>query len=275
MTASTPPDPERRPLSFLAAASWTLVVAITVGVAVAIIDAVHPGAFDDVVTIAACKVLAYSLALFGLLRMHDPTASIRAFVGLRRPPFLVALLALVAGAGLAPGAMWLNELFARRFPATPEETQQLEHVFGAETLGKKVALVVALVVIMPVADELFFRGALFTPLKRGRRAHIVILATAAYDTLLGGVSPRVLASMLATSLVIAWIRAVSGSVVPSVLARVGFFAVQIVPLVLVADDRLSGRVVLAATALALAAIGGLAVATRRSPGTMEARLQDG
>ena len=53
----------------------------------------------------------------------------------------------------------------------------------------------------------------------------MILATAAYDTLLVGASVRGLASMLAAALAIAWIRAVSGSVFPSIAARVAFFAV--------------------------------------------------
>jgi len=80
--------------------------------------------------------------------------------------------------------MWLDGVFSKRFPPSQAELEAYERIFDAPTPGKKIALLLALVVVMPVCDELFFRGALFTPLKRGRRAESVILATAAYDTLL-------------------------------------------------------------------------------------------
>lgn len=271
---SSSPEPERRPLSFLAAASWTLMVAILGGVAVSILEAVHPGAESDAVTLAACRVLAYSLALFALLRMHDPKASIRRFIGLRRTSPALGALGLLAGAGLGPGAMWLNEQFAKRFPAGAEETAQLEHVFGVETLGRKISLVVALVIVLPIADEMFFRGVLFTPLKKERRAETVIVATAAYDTLLNGASPRLVVSMLAISLVLSWIRATTGSVATSVLARVGFFATQVLPIFLTTEEHTPGRIALGGTALAVAALLGLAAIARRSESAAEARTQD-
>ncbi|HSO33878.1 MAG TPA: CPBP family glutamic-type intramembrane protease [Labilithrix sp.] len=272
---SPPPEPAERPLSFLAAAAWTLMVAVLLGVMIAIIDAVHPGAFVDVVTVATCKLLAYSLVLFALLRVHEPESSIRQVLALRRPPAILVLLGAAVGAGLSPGAMWLDGIFSRRFPPSPQETEAFQRIFTTPTMGKKIALVLAVVVVMPIFDELFFRGALFTPLKKGRRAETVVLATAAYDTLLAGASPRELASMLAAALVIAWIRAVSGSVFPSIAARVAFFAVQVLPLVLLGDDKLPGALVIGGLALAVASLAGIAAVGKRSARVLDARLLDG
>jgi uncharacterized protein len=272
---SNPPESAERPLSFLAAAAWTLLVAILLGGMIAIVDAFHPGAFVDVVTVATCKLLACSLVLFAILRVHQPESSIRKVLALRRTPAIMILLGSLVGAGLSPGAMWLDGQFARRFPASPQELEAYEGIFSAPTLGKKVALLVALVVVVPICDELLFRGALFTALKKGRRAESVILATAAYDTLLGGASARELASMLAAVLAIAWIRAVSGSVFPSVAARVAFFGVQVVPLVLLHDTKLSGSVAIAGVALAVASLAGIAAVGKRSARVLAARLEDG
>ena len=272
---SRPPEAVERPLSFLAAAFWTLLVAISFGVMIAIIDAAHPGAFVDVVTVAACKLLAYSVVLFGILRVHEPQSSIRHLLALRRPPALLVGLGAAVGAGLSPAAMWLDGIFAKRYPASPSELETYERIFDAPTIGKKAAVLVALVVVMPVCDELFFRGALFTPLKRGRRAEQVILATAAYDTLLSGASPREIASMLATSLIIAWMRAVSGSVFPSVAARVAFFGVQVVPLVLAREPRFSGPAALGGLALSALSLALIAAIGKRSSLALDARLQDG
>lgn len=270
-----PPEAAERPLSFLAAAAWTLSAAILLGVMLAILDAVHPGAFGDVVTVATCKLLAYSIVLFGLLRVHEPESSIRRVLALRRPPAIMVLLGALVGAGLSPGAMWLSGLLARRFPPAPEESEAFERMFTAPTVGKQIALLLAIVVVMPVCDELFFRGVLFTPLKKGRRAESVILATAAYDTLLVGANARVIASMLATALAIGWIRAVSGSVFPSVAARVAFFGVQFVPLVLTRELKLSGPIALGGVALAVASLAGISAVGKRSARVLDARLEDG
>ena len=250
-------------------------VAILLGVMIAIIDAVHPGALIDVVTVATCKLLAYSVVLFAILRVHEPQSSIRHVLALRRPPAIMVFLGAMVGAGISPGAMWLDGMFARRFPPSPQETEAYERIFTMPTLGKKIALLLALVVVMPICDELFFRGALFTPLKKGRRAESVILATAAYDTLLGGASPREIVSMLAAALAISWIRAVSGSVFPSVAARVAFFAVQVVPLVLLHDDKLPGGIAVGGVALAVASLAGISAVGKRSARALDARLQDG
>lgn len=269
------PENQAKPLTFVLAAIWTLIVAVLVPVMISIADAAHPGAFVDVVTVAMCKVIAYSVVLFAILRLHEPESSIRHVLALRRAPAIVVVLAAVVGAGLSPAAMWLDGLLSKRFPASPVELEALARIFDTPTLGKKVALLAAVVVVMPVFDELFFRGALFTPLKRGRRAESVILATAAYDTLLGGAQPREIASILVTALTIAWIRAVSGSVIPSIAARVVFFGVQVVPLVLLnCELTLSPWMTALGVGLAALSLAGIAAVSKRSARVLEARLAD-
>lgn len=271
---STSPDAAERPLSFLAAAAWTLIVAILVNAMLSVIESAHPGAFTDVVTFATCRLLAYSVVLFGILRVHQPESSIRKVLALRRPPAIMLLLGAMVGAGLAPGAMWLDGLVAKRYPPSPQDTEALERIFAAPTLGKQIAILVALALVMPVCDELFFGGALFTPLKKGRRAESVVLATAAYDTL-GALGPREMASIFATALVLAWIRAVSGSVFPSLAGRVTFFGVQVVSLLFLHQEHLSGAMALGGVALAVASLAGIAAIGKRSARVLEARLQDG
>lgn len=273
---SQAPEPQAKPLSFLLAAMWTLLVAVMVGVMVSVIDAAHPGAFVDVVTVATCKLLAYSVVLFAILRLHEPESSIRHVLALRRPPVVLVVLGAAVGAGLAPGAMWLDGVFAKRFPPAQAELDAYARIFDTPTPGKKIALLLAFVVVMPICDELFFRGALFTPLKRGRRAESVILATAAYDTLLGGAQPREIASILATALTISWMRAVTGSVVPSITARIAFFGVQVVPLVFYARElSLAPLFTVGGVALAAVSLAGMAAISKRSARSLDARLEDG
>jgi membrane protease YdiL (CAAX protease family) len=263
-----------RPFSFLAGAAWTLASAVFVSGLISLIDSVHPGAFVDVVTVATCKVLACSLVLFALLRVYQPDASIRRVLALRPASPLTHACAALFGLGCAPFAMWLDGTLARRFPPPAVETEALERIFATPTIGRKIALFVSLVVVIPVCDELFFRGALFTSLKRAHRVHAVVLAAAVYDTLLVGANAHDVVSMLAMSLALGWIRALSGSVVASLFARVAFFAVQVVPLLLMQTEPTAARFVAGGMLLALVSMGALIVVSRRSSRAKEARSLD-
>lgn len=275
---STPPEneeAEERPLSFVAAALWSLLVAVLMGLAGYVLEAAHPGARFDLVTATACRLLAYSAVFFAILRVHAPEGSIRQLLALRRPPVSLAVLGLGVGAGLSPLAQWVSGRISDKFPPTHEETEALARMFGAETSGKKIALVVSLVVLMPAFDELFFRGALFTSLKRGRRAEAVVLATAAYDVLMAAPGGHEIVWLLPTVLAFSWIRAVTGSVVPAVLARMAFFAVEVVPMVIRGEPKFSGLVALGGGGLAVLSLLGIAAIGRRSARVVEARIDDG
>lgn len=275
---SNPPDddePRERPLTFVAAALWTLLVALLMGVAGWVLEAAHPGARYDLVTITTCKVLAYSAVFFTILRVHAPDTSIRQVLAIRRPPISVIVLGILVGGGLSPLAQWASARVSERAPPSAEETQALERLFSTDTSGKKVAVVVALVFLMPIFDELFFRGALFTPLKKGRRAEAVVLATAAYDVLMGAPPIGQLVWLLPMLLAFAWMRAVTGSVIPSLLARMTFFAVEVVPMVIRGEPKFSIYVALGGAAVAVLSLAGIAAIGRRSARVLDARLEDG
>ncbi|MBS2012088.1 MAG: CPBP family intramembrane metalloprotease [Deltaproteobacteria bacterium] len=274
---SFPPDdePRERPLTFVAAALWTLLVVLLLGVATWTLEAVHPGARYDLVTFTACKLLAYSVVFFAILRIHAPEASIRQVLAVRRPPISLAVLGAVVGAGLSPIAQWVSARATERFPPSPEDAQALDRMFGTESSGKKIALVLSLVVLTPIFDELFFRGALYTPLKRGRRAEAVVLATAAYDVLMAAPPPPQLLWLLPTLLAFAWMRAVTGSVLPALFARIAFFGVEVVPMVLRGESKVSLGIAAGGAAASVVALAAIAAIGRRSARVLDARLEDG
>lgn len=266
-------------MSFLAAAGWTLVVVLFYSFAISIAESLREGAMSDVITRTTCGALAYSLALFVILRVHDPEGSIRRVLALRTPPLASVPLALVIGAGLAAPAAWLDKLLLARFPYSDEEQMVLDKVYGAATFdtdAKRAALVVTMVLVSPILDELFFRGALFTPLKRGRKLEPVVLATAAYETLVTSPHPREILSFFAVALALSWIRGLTGSVVPSMLARIAFFAPRFVPTALGRDlPPISKGALAGSLGAALLALAALAWVSRRSPRATDARAFDG
>ncbi|MCL2724181.1 MAG: CPBP family intramembrane metalloprotease [Polyangiaceae bacterium] len=267
--------PEARPLSFLGAAGFSLAVVLLLQLSLSITEAAHPGAVTDLVSVGTCNLLAHAIALFAIMRFYEPSGSIRNVLALRRAPLFALLLAAVVGAGLAPGASWLSTLVQHRFPPSAEETELVEKLFSTATIGRRVSLFVVLVFVMPACDELLFRGALFTLLKRGRRAEIVVVATSAYHVFTGGMNPRGILATLVMAIALGWIRAVTGSVLPALACSMVFFGMEVVPVSLGWEEpawRLP--IVFAGIGAALVAVVGIALISRRSACVTDARLAD-
>ncbi len=262
-------------MTFAVAAIWTLVALFLDLFLLGVTEAGREGAFYDLVSRTGCQALAWSLALFGILRVHEPEASIRHVLGFRRSPALVVVLALALGAALSLPSEWLDNALDARFPRPAQEQEALERLLSVATVGKRVTLLVTLVLVQPFLDELFFRGALFTPLRRAHRVATVILASAAFETL-ASLSPRAMISLLAATLVFAWLRGTTGSVVPSIVARMAYYGVAVVPMALGREPPKPTRLLLLVSGgVGLLAFGLLAWFGRRDPRLADARLEDG
>jgi uncharacterized protein len=268
-------QPKDRPLSFASAAVWALTALFLTQFFLGLTEASREGAIFDLVSRTGCLALAYSITFFGILRLHEPDTSIRHVLALRAPSVIALLLALAVGAALSLPSEWLDQALEARFPRPPEETENFERIFSVATLGKRIALVSTLVVVQPALEELFFHGALFTPLRRTQRAETVVLATAAFE-MLGSMSPRAMILMLAATLVFAWIRGVTGSIFPAIVARMAFYGLEVVPLVLGREaPKPTGMLLAASGVVGVVGLFGLSFLSARSARLLDARLEDG
>jgi membrane protease YdiL (CAAX protease family) len=275
MDSGPPSELKDRPLSFVSAAIWTLAALFLDLLFLGITESAREGAFFDLVSRTACEALAYSIVFFAILRVHEPETSIRHVLALRAPSIIAVVLALAIGAALALPSEWLDQALDARFPRLPAEKEALDRLLSVSTTGKRITLVVTLVVLQPAFDELFFRGAIFTPLRRTRRAETVIVATAAFETL-GSLSPRAMISLLVVTLVFAWIRGATGSIFPSMLARMAYYGVAIVPLAMGRDALKPTKMLLLGSAVAfVVGLLGLFLLSRRDARLLDARLEDG
>jgi membrane protease YdiL (CAAX protease family) len=262
-------------MSFAAAAIWSIMALFLGLFFLGATEAAREGAFYDLVSRTGCQALAYSVVLFGILRVHAPEASIRHVLALRRPSLLALVLALAVGAALSLPSDWLDRALELRFPRPPEERAALDRLLSAATLGGRVGLVTTLVLVQPALDELFFRGALFTPLRRTHRAETVVFATAAFEVL-GSLSPRAMITLAGAMLVFAWLRSATGSVFPSLAARAAYYGLGVVPLALGREPPAPTRALLAASAaVAVGGLAGIFALSRRSARVQGARLDDG
>lgn len=266
----------RRPMSVLAAAGWALAAAIGVDLAVTLTDSARPGAAGDLVNVTTCHLAVYVLLVFVLLRVYEPTSSVRAVLGLRPTTPWAYLLAIPIGAGVYPTLSLLDEMVARRWPMPEDESALLDQLTDTHALAQRIALFVAFVVVIPISEEVLFRGVLFGAIKVGRTLFSAVMISTVL-ALLVHEDLRTLGSTLTLALLFSWLRAHSGSTWPSCLAHASFFGVPAVRLVLQpgAEDDFSLRVRIGAAVVAVVALSALALTLRRAPRAVLARLADG
>jgi membrane protease YdiL (CAAX protease family) len=274
---SNPPDaPQDRPLTFFSAAIWTLIAFLLNIVIANLTEQARPGAWMDAVSRTGCIALSYSIVFFCVLRLHEPEASIRHILGLRPPSALAILLSLALGAALALPSDWLNNVLESRLPNPADvDEEAAKAALAVTSTGKAISLFLTLSVLEPILTELFYRGVLFTPLRRTRRTESVIVGVAAFESLVTlSYAPRLTMALLASVLVFSWIRGVTGSVYPSIAAHFAFTAVSVIPMCLRKPDIEPTKTLLIASgATALASLVGLSLLSR-SARAVDARQRD-
>jgi len=269
------PGGARRPISVAAAAGWTIGAILVVPIFLGLAEEARPGAQADLVTFTGCYVVTYLLILFAMLRVYEPETSIREVVGLRSVSPVAPVLAAIAGAGCYPTLSLLEGLVARRLEAPSEDEQEIvAKLFSAHGVGSRGFLFVAMALLVPLTQEAFFRGALYGGLKRGRGRVEALLAAAACS-----VFPdlRTLATTLVIGLLLAWLRAESGSVAPSFAANAAFSAVPIVRYFQTStfEDRYPRPWTIGGAAAAIVALAALFAIFRKDPRAVAGRAADG
>lgn len=224
-----------------------------------VLEGVQPRAQRDVFTAFGCQAAAYLLALFVVLRRHAPDASIRRFLALRPTTAAFYPLALVLGASLAIPANALYELLERRFPSN--QADSLAELYAEGALGTRVVIAVVLIGLGPLLEEVFFRGALFQPLRRTHSASVVIGATAVLFAT-AHVDFRMMIPIALVGLALGALRWWSGSLLPSFLAHAAFNALGVYAIATsegatAAQEPLPPSILIAGTLVAVVLVAGV------------------
>jgi membrane protease YdiL (CAAX protease family) len=264
-------------MSFLAAAGWTVLLSLGVETAISVTESVRPGAVGDLVNVTACHLLVHLAAVLMLVRIYAAERPLRETLAVRRTAPATYVLAPLAGAALYPALARLDDLAAARFPQDPRDAEVIEQLTRADTVAQRVVLVAALVVVMPLGEELFFRGVLYGRLRQERPVLTALLATSGFFAL-SRLEPRTLGSTAALGLLTTGLRAQTGSTIPALLAHGAFFLVPLAPLAwgrpVLEDDAFSPTVVAVTLAAAGLCLAGTMLAARSHPAARLARGAD-
>ena len=240
--AASGPD---RPLSLPAAALWASALWLLEHICFEVTESARPGAITDIVNVSACVVLATSLIVFAMVRVHAPNDSMRATLGVRAVSPLAWVLAAVAGASLCPALSTVDDLVARRWPY--DDAEALENMQKLLGSSSRLALVLGVFVVIPLAREVFFRGVLFGELERsargpgaraagesGRGTAYAVVATAILFAIFS-LDWRAMPTALVLGAALGWLRARTRSLVAPAVAHLAFWSVQGIPILRGAD----------------------------------------
>jgi membrane protease YdiL (CAAX protease family) len=216
-------------MSFFAAALWTLGASLLVSMVAGLVDALRPGSVNDLVSLSACHALAYSVALLVVLQIYARKSSGRVLLGLTAPRPLDLVAALLVGAGSSPLLNALGDAWVSRFSTDGDGDDSADQAILEHVAGGRFTLVIVLGLLLPIVSELFVRGAVLGGLRRGRTAGWSIVCTAVF---FGATYTAAMPMWFVLGLGLAWLREATGNLWSSLVARVAFAMVPLVPLFL-------------------------------------------
>jgi uncharacterized protein len=269
--------PDVRPMSVVAAAGW---VAGTTWLFISLLylSVAAGAAAEDRVILFACQAAGYLGGLFLILRFHAPDVSVRKFLGLRatHPGFYP--VAILLGVALQVPVNELFDVINARWP-TPSTQQDFLEMLAAASPAKRAAIGFIMIALVPVIEEMFFRGAITTPLRRRYGAAAVVGVTACYFAV-AHIQWQLFVPIFLVGLSAGWIRAAGGSIIPCVLLHATFNAIPFYAMLLEAgkppppSEPAPLGVVLATTAGAALLLSIVHVLGQRSEGAARAREID-
>ena len=222
-----PPASEggERSMTYVGAASWAFGMTAVFFFLVLLVISIRPAAQSDLITKFGCQVIATLLALFLILRLYAPDKSIRDFVGFRSTHVGFYPIAILLGVAVQVPANALYDLITRRFPTPPDQDDSL---FEDLSRGRfsRFAIIAVLAVLGPFVEEVFFRGALFRPLRKRYEAVGVVLATSLFFAA-SHLEWQMIAPIAIVGLSLGVLRSASGSLVPSCLMHGAFNGVTL------------------------------------------------
>lgn len=260
---SAPPEP--RPLRAASAVLLAAISFLTVWLVMILGVALSRGG-SVVVFLAASLVVGPLVALYvGLVRYapHLPTSEA---VGVRPPrgrEWALIGLGLLVGVGLAPGTFEITNRLIEAFPPPRETDPEVAEMAAMPgDAGSRVIILVAILIVGPLATELLFRGLMLRRLREGRGAYVAFVTV----TLLSGFRPAVTQAIPAMLLVAAalttlglrartvWVTVIAhiAHVTASGLLEEGPETTEIVAASPLSPGLIAGGTALAALALAVA-----------------------
>lgn len=268
----------QRRLTYATAGLWTFAASLVILVGAQTWVSLRPSAASDLVLLGAWEALVYVLATFGILQAYASDRPPRAALGLRGTHSAMLAFGVAQGLVLHVPAESLAALVERYRPTPEIELIQRATMLHPATPVRIVLLVVIVACVVPLVEELFFRGALYTTLRRSNTAIGAAVLTA-LCFVFSHADLRVWLPFVLVSVVLTHLRAASGSLLPGLSLHVSFNAVTLAAVLTGVSTpggslTFSWPVTIAGWAISLALGFAVQYLSERSPEAESARAED-
>lgn len=202
------------------AAGWSLAVMFAWSLVGQLVFAAKPSLATDLVLLVGLQCLVYvgACALFAARR---PGRSFEELFAFRRAPVALCIAALLVGVALRSPADYVTHFIEKLFPLPQARTDALNALLVPHGVAHAVMLTIVVGLAGPFVEELLYRGALFTALRPASGAASVIVTTGLLFVVIHA-EPRYWPIIAVVAAVLGIVRAVSGSLWPSVLLHGAF-----------------------------------------------------
>ncbi|NUO52448.1 MAG: CPBP family intramembrane metalloprotease [Polyangiaceae bacterium] len=265
-----------RPMSIAAALGLTLLATFLTQFFFAALVMVGLASTEDrVVSAVTCQAIAYVATIAVAMFVYAPNVTVARFVGLRSTSWGFYVLGALLGLSLQLPMNALYDVVLTRFPlATPSD---LEPIYRASTMSKRVLIGFGLVAFGPLAEEALFRGGLFVPLLRRPAAQRAVMTVGISAVLFAAVHMQWqhVLCVLPMGIALGLLRYKSGSFAPAVFAHATFNAVAMAQISAGREAFVAPASVLVMTTLSsLLVLGGIVLLGQRSEAAEAARAED-
>jgi membrane protease YdiL (CAAX protease family) len=120
--------------------------------------AIDPDAGSDLVGLGIVSAASFLLMSAFLISRYPGGAHLSEPLGARASHPLAILIGLLMGLAAKIPAEQLNSFIERLAPRSAEETARFAELFRAESSLHAAALLVVIAVLVPISEEIFFRG---------------------------------------------------------------------------------------------------------------------
>jgi uncharacterized protein len=273
-------EPAERTMSYFGAIGWMLLTLLITRLVIDIANAIRRLQADDIVLGFGLQAAGILVAFFLILRFYAPELSIRHFIGLRSSHGAFYVIGAVLGVLITIPATTLYELIHRRNPTGADQGKYMIEQFERGTAWQ-IATFAIVVIAGPFLEEVFYRGALFRPMRRENAPLGVILVSSVVFAFAHG-DKNIFFPIALVGMTMGLLRFLSGSLLPSVLMHMTFNGVSFWSVYAsfhegnkTADESLPPLWIIASTSIAtLALIIAACVLGARSQTARESRAED-
>jgi membrane protease YdiL (CAAX protease family) len=215
-----------RPFTPLLSLAWTLTFVFAMQVVGVALVRVRPSAATDIVSMAAVLAAVALSISAAILYLHGKDVPLPTSLGLRPTHFAIPLLAVLLGFTVHFPAEAVDIVRQRFLPTPAQELERELALLTAESAAGKAMILFFVACVGPLAEEILFRGALFGALRR-HRSLVATTITIAGCFVAAHADFGKWPALAVVAFAMTYVRAVSGSLLPSIAMHVVFNATTV------------------------------------------------